>query len=55
MKEYIGEKVVIAEPVSIIQCGKPVDGYRIIYRDGLESWSSKDVFEEAYKPLEEMC
>ena len=54
MKEYIGANVVIAEPIPIIQNGKQVDGYRIIYRDGLESWSPKDVFEEAYKPLEEM-
>ena len=26
------------------------DGYKVIYKDGYESWSPKEVFEEAYRP-----
>lgn len=26
------------------------DGYKVVYEDGYESWSPKDVFEKAYKP-----
>ena len=25
------------------------DGYKVVYEDGYESWSPKDVFEKAYK------
>lgn len=28
------------------------DGYKVVYEDGYESWSPKDVFERAYKPSE---
>ena len=28
------------------------DGYKVVYEDGYESWSPKDVFEKAYKPSE---
>lgn len=26
------------------------DGYRVVYEDGYESWSPKEVFEDAYRP-----
>ncbi|TLD84249.1 hypothetical protein [Helicobacter trogontum] len=56
MKTYIGIKAIQAEPME--KNGK--EGYKVIYKDGYESWSPKEVFEEAYyecdnaKELEEM-
>lgn len=63
MKTYIGTKIIQAEPAFRID-GKiypesgPVprsmnreEGYRVHYPDGYESWSPKDVFEQAYLPL----
>ena len=48
MQNYLGVKRVEAEP-----CEKDGnDGYRIIYPDGYESWSPKEVFESAYFPIE---
>ena len=46
MKQYIGTKVVQAEPAA--------DGYKIVYSDGYESWCPKEVFEEAYRPTDGM-
>ena len=65
MREYIGVKLVKAEPMTKrINTERSVDdapekfeeveGYRVVYKDGYESWSPKDVFEEAYKPIDEM-
>lgn len=34
--------------------GKIEDGYKVIYSDGYESWSPKEVFEEAYYPTDGM-
>ncbi len=28
------------------------EGYKVIYEDGYESWSPKDVFEKAYRPCD---
>lgn len=50
MKEYIGVKLIQAEP----QKKNGEDGYKVVYKDGYVSWSPKEVFEEAYKPLENM-
>lgn len=44
MKNYVGVKLIQAEPMS--KEGAP--GYRVVYPDGYESWSPKDVFEKAY-------
>ncbi len=67
MKEYIGTKIVQAEPAwkitdedgSFVQVksdhglcknGSTIeDGYKVVYQDGYESWSPKDVFEAAYR------
>ena len=62
METYIGTKIVMAEPafrldherVCDIHDSIPVEavvekGYRVIYPDGYESWSPKEVFEEAYR------
>lgn len=61
MKKYIGTKTVQAEPMNELEAVKKGlarknedkhewrDGYKIVYKDGYESWSPKDVFENAYK------
>ena len=41
---YVGVKRIQAEPQE--KDGKP--GYHVVYEDGYESWSPKDVFERAY-------
>ena len=46
MKHYIGTKIVQAEPME----KNDRKGYKVVYApDGYESWSPKDVFEEAYR------
>lgn len=50
MKKYIGTKLIEAEPA--MQKGR--EGYIVRYADGYESWSPKDVFEEAYRPIDGM-
>lgn len=47
MKQYIGTKLIEAEPAE--RYGR--EGYKVLYPDGYESWSPKDVFEKAYLPL----
>lgn len=64
MKKYIGTKQVSATPAWRID-GKVYpkdgevprsmnreDGYKVVYEDGYESWSPKDVFEKSYKVAE---
>lgn len=64
MEKYIGVKLIHAEPAIRVD-GKvqpttwpiPVEakveeGYKVVYQDGYESWSPKDVFEKAYLPVE---
>lgn len=67
MKQYIGTKIIHAEPAYRID-GKVYpkagpyprsmnmqDGYKVVYApDGYESWSPKDVFEEAYRETDGM-
>lgn len=48
MKKYIGTKIILAAPIT--KGGK--EGYKVVYSDGYESWSPKDVFEEAYRPID---
>ena len=48
MKNYIGVKIVKAEPME----KGGIAGYKVRYKDGYESWSPKEVFEEAYKELD---
>ena len=81
MKQYIGTKVVQAEPAfkltgfranckvanQVLNAAQLADckqsgweftdqqeGYRIRYADGYESWSPKDVFEDAYRQTDAM-
>ena len=55
METYIGTKIVMAEPCERWEEGgdvkAAVPGYKVIYPDGYESWSPKDVFEKAYLPV----
>lgn len=53
MDKYIGVKLIEAEPAKLEkeQAGeylKGADGYKVRYPDGYESWSPKEVFEQAY-------
>lgn len=64
MKKYIGTKEVSATPAWQIdgtvypkdgvvpRSMNRKDGYKVVYEDGYESWSPKDVFEKAFKPSE---
>lgn len=68
MKEYIGIKIVKAEPMyrheayekgyfrkSKDQDEIPNDyGYHVIYEDGYHSWSPAEVFEKAYKSINDI-
>ena len=47
MKRYIGTKIVHASPCTKGPEGP--EGYSVVYQDGYESWSPKDVFEAAYR------
>lgn len=62
MKKYIGAKQIEAEPMTeaeACEAGllrtesyRDLPGYKVVYEDGYESWSPKDVFENAYKVAE---
>lgn len=66
MKQYIGTKIIHAEPAfridggiyspnEILPKGTDVEeGYRVRYPDGYESWSPKKVFEAAYRPSDNL-
>ena len=62
MKKFIGTKVIMAEPMTMIEAQKVLgreikpataeeDGYLVEYKDGYKSWSPKSVFEEAYREV----
>lgn len=64
MKKYIGTKIIEAVPAirkggTVYEKDQPIpksmdheeDGYKVRYADGYESFSPKDVFEEAYRPI----
>lgn len=46
MLRYYGTKLVEAEPG---QNNEGIDGYRVVYEDGYESWSPKHIFEASYQ------
>ena len=59
MKKFIGTKVIMAEPMTMVEAQKVLgreikpatkedDGYLVEYKDGYKSWSPKSVFEVAY-------
>lgn len=43
-----GNEKMAAEMLSVATACE--GGYKVIYKDGYESWSPKEVFEEAYRP-----
>lgn len=62
MQTYIGCKIIQAEPMderAFLEKEKGQDcfgrvtrtGYKVVYPDGYVSWSPKNVFEEAYRPI----
>jgi hypothetical protein len=62
MKKYLGVKLIEAEPQKKnINIDRSVgdnpekfelqDGYKVVYEDGYESWSPKEVFEKAYREI----
>lgn len=65
MKKYLGVKIVDAEPMcefdflKFSDKGKAIvsseyinrEGYKVVYEDGYTSWSPKEVFEKAYRPI----
>ena len=61
MKAYIGAKIIQAEPMdelTFLKQFKGIEekhetrpGYHVRYPDGYDSWSPKEVFEEAYRPV----
>lgn len=52
MERYIGTKIIEAEPMERYIGERAEMGYKVRYSDGYESWSPKDVFEEAYRPTD---
>ena len=65
MQKYIGTKIIEAVPAirkggKVYEEGWPIpkstdpmeEGYKVRYPDGYESWSPKDVFDEAYRPTD---
>lgn len=66
MKKYQGTKVIEAEPMTCdealsrgflpasrrdtLENEGRTDGYHVRYKDGYESWSPKDAFDESYSP-----
>lgn len=67
MKQYIGTKLIEAEPAyrvdgktvqpttwTIPEGSKAEEGYAVRYPDGYMSWSPKAVFEEAYRPTDNL-
>lgn len=59
MKNYIGTKVIMAEPMTVTEAQKVLgreikpatveeDGYLVEYKDGYKSWSPKSTFDESY-------
>ena len=65
MEKYLGLKLVSAESQTLDQSagaenkgdlsklhgGIDQDGYKVVYEDGYTSWSPKDVFEKAYRKI----
>jgi len=54
MQAYVTTKVVLAEPAldpnpPVGQ--EPIDGYKVVYPDGYESWCPKDTFERTSRPI----
>lgn len=49
LETYIGTKIIQATTMPQHAGGR--EGYQVVYEDGYTSWSPKDVFERAYRPI----
>jgi hypothetical protein len=57
MKAYIGTKIVEAEPMDDPDPEfdeDPAEGYKVVYEDGYESWSPKEIFERCYREVTDL-
>jgi hypothetical protein len=58
MNQFIGTKIIKAKPCKAWrqfgEWGIGADGYKVVYEDGYESWSPKDVFESSYRSVSGM-
>lgn len=68
MEKYLGVKIISAEPMSQDQFagaknfrdlsklsgGIDREGYKVVYEDGDVSWSPKEVFEKAYRRIDNL-
>jgi hypothetical protein len=52
MKRYVGTKIIHAVDEKHSESG--LEGYRVRYADGYESWSPKEAFEDAYRECDSM-
>jgi hypothetical protein len=54
-KNYIGVKVIKARPLAcrkdVHQSKKGDPGYEVMYEGGYVSWSPKEIFERAYREM----
>lgn len=50
IKGYIGCKRIKAEP----QEKEGKSGYKVVYPDGYVSWSPKEIFEKAYRSIDDL-
>jgi hypothetical protein len=68
MEKYLGVKIISAEPqsqdqsagaknfgdLSKLSGGIDREGYKVVYEDGYVSWSPKEVFEKAYRRIDNL-
>lgn len=58
MDKFIGTKIVSAEPCQAWKDSGNYkvgdEGYKVVYEDGYESWSPKEVFEKHYRAVGNM-
>ncbi len=64
MTRFIGVKIIHAKPMTlseynsnfdkVIPATKGEEGYLVEYEDGYKSWSPKDVFEKAYRRIDNL-
>lgn len=57
MEKYLGVKLIQAKPQARQETSQDeslLEGYQVIYPDGYVSWSPKEVFEEAYRRIDNL-
>lgn len=62
-KMYVGDKFIGTKIINAVPCdaweregdyGIGAPGYKVTYDNGYETWSPKDVFEQTYRPIQNM-